>query len=211
MSRDDALLALERYATSKIFKDQDLFAIRSLGFRGEALAAIAAVSQVTAVSRVDGQQAGLRLTLDLDLARLARQALGRWRGTIVLLEPRTGSVLATVSDPRTRARELVTGALSRGRVTALVIASAAVFVAGAWALNPLCGRLSWPVLAVLLGYSFTKRFTWLAHGFLGLSLGLAPPAAWLAVRGSLQGDLAAPLLLALAVRWWWGGPESGVA
>jgi peptidoglycan glycosyltransferase len=48
---------------------------------------------------------GLRLTLDLELARLAREALGRWRGTIVLLEPRTGAVLAAVSDPRTIARE----------------------------------------------------------------------------------------------------------
>ena len=48
---------------------------------------------------------GLRLTLDLELARLAREALGRWRGTIVLLEPRTGAILAAVSDARTIARE----------------------------------------------------------------------------------------------------------
>jgi len=48
---------------------------------------------------------GLRLTVDLGLARLAREALGRWRGTIVLIEPRTGAILAAVSDPRTVARE----------------------------------------------------------------------------------------------------------
>jgi 4-hydroxybenzoate polyprenyltransferase len=109
------------------------------------------------------------------------------------------------TNARTRGRELVTGALSRGRVAALVVACSALFVAGAYALNPLCGALSWPVLAVLLAYSFTKRFTWLAHGFLGLSLGLAPPAAWLAVRGSLAGELAVPLLLAAAVLTWVAG------
>jgi 4-hydroxybenzoate polyprenyltransferase len=108
-------------------------------------------------------------------------------------------------NPRTRGRELVTGALARRNAAALVAASTALFVACAYALNPLCGTLSWPVLAVLFGYSFTKRFTWLAHGFLGLSLGLAPPAAWLAVRGDWGGDLALPLLLAAAVLTWVAG------
>jgi 4-hydroxybenzoate polyprenyltransferase len=109
------------------------------------------------------------------------------------------------ANPRTRGRELVTGALGRRAVAALVAGSAAVFVAGAYALNPLCGALAWPVLAILLAYSFTKRFTWLAHGVLGLSLALAPPAAWLAVRGELRGDLAAPLVLAAAVLTWVAG------
>jgi hypothetical protein len=56
-------------------------------------------------ARAAARAGGLRLTVDLDLARLALDALGRWRGTIVLVEPRTGAVLAAVSDPRTRARE----------------------------------------------------------------------------------------------------------
>jgi peptidoglycan glycosyltransferase len=56
-------------------------------------------------ARAAARSGGLRLTLDLDLARLALESLGRWRGTIVLVEPRTGSILAAVSDPRTRARE----------------------------------------------------------------------------------------------------------
>jgi peptidoglycan glycosyltransferase len=56
-------------------------------------------------TRAAAHAGGLRLTLDLDLARLALDALGRWRGSIVLVEPRTGAVLAAVSDPRTRARE----------------------------------------------------------------------------------------------------------
>lgn len=109
------------------------------------------------------------------------------------------------ANPRTHRRELVTGALRRRSVAALVAASSAVFVAGAYTLNPLCGALAWPVLALLLLYSFTKRFTWLAHAFLGLSLALAPPAAWLAVRGELSGDLAIPLVLAAAVLAWVAG------
>jgi hypothetical protein len=58
-----------------------------------------------AEARAAARTGGLRLALDLDLARVALDALGRWRGTIVLVEPRTGSVLAAVSDPRTLARE----------------------------------------------------------------------------------------------------------
>lgn len=108
-------------------------------------------------------------------------------------------------NPRTAGRELPAGVLPVQRVAALVALSSAVFIVCAWALNPLCGQLSFAVLAVLLGYSFTKRFTTLSHAVLGLALGLAPPAAWLAVRGDLQGDLAVPLLLAAAVIAWVAG------
>ena len=90
-------------------------------------------------------------------------------------------------------------------MTLLVVLSSAVFVAGAFALNPLCGRLSFPVLFVLLGYSVTKRFTYLAHLVLGLSLGIAPLGAWLAVRGDFEGDLWIPLTLAGAVLTWVAG------
>lgn len=108
-------------------------------------------------------------------------------------------------NPRTAGRELVTGTLDPRRVGALVAISSAVFVAGAYGLNPLCGSLSWPALAVLLAYSFTKRFTWLSHGFLGLALALAPLGAWLSVRGDFCDDLSVPLLLAGAVLAWVSG------
>jgi 4-hydroxybenzoate polyprenyltransferase len=108
-------------------------------------------------------------------------------------------------NPRTRGRELPSGVLRPRAVGALSASAAAVFVAGAFALNPLCGMLAPPVLAVLLGYSLMKRVSWLSHAVLGLALGLAPLGAWLAVTGSFTGDLAPPLLLAAAVVVWVGG------
>jgi 4-hydroxybenzoate polyprenyltransferase len=108
-------------------------------------------------------------------------------------------------NPRTSKRELPAGVLSRGSVALLVAAASAAFIAAAVALNPLCGKLSFAVLAVLLSYSYTKRFTWACHAVLGLSLALAPLGAWLAVRGTLDGDIATPLLVAGAVLTWVSG------
>lgn len=108
-------------------------------------------------------------------------------------------------NPRTAKRELPAGVLSVAQVVALIVISSAVFLGASWALSPLCGKLAPLVLVVLFFYSFTKRFTFLAHGFLGLALGIAPPAAWLAVRGSLEGDWIAPLVLGVAVLCWVAG------
>ncbi len=109
------------------------------------------------------------------------------------------------ANPRTSGRELVTGALRPGSVSLLIQVSAAVFVIAAFELGPLCGWLSFPVLLVLLGYSYAKRVTPLAHLVLGLALGLAPLGAWLAVRGSLAGDVLPPLVLAASVLLWVAG------
>ncbi len=108
-------------------------------------------------------------------------------------------------NPRTADRELPRGVLQPRAVAALVALSSAVFVAGAFALNPLCGQLSVPVLAVLLSYSLVKRVSWLAHLVLGLCLACAPLGAWLAVTGNLDGDLVVPLALAAAVLTWVAG------
>ena len=105
-------------------------------------------------------------------------------------------------NPRTRSREIPSGVLKPKAVMTLVICSSLAFCAGAFALNPLAGRFSLPVLFVLLFYSAVKRFHWSAHAVLGLALGFAPLGAWVAVRGHLEGNLAPPLLLALAV-WSW--------
>ena len=81
-------------------------------------------------------------------------------------------------------------------------ASAALLVVACWQLNPLTLALSPVALAVVLGYSFTKRFTWASHLVLGLALAIAPVGAWAAVRGTLA---ATPFLLAGAVLLWVSG------
>src|SRR5262249_52560431 len=104
--------------------------------------------------------------------------------------------------PRTAARELPRGVLSRGEVFFFVALSALVLVLASAMLNPVCLALSPLALAIVFGYSYTKRFTSLSHLVLGLALGIAPVGAWLAVRGRF--DLA-PAVLAVAVLAWVAG------
>jgi len=105
-------------------------------------------------------------------------------------------------NPRTSGRELPRGVLSAREVVAFVGVSAAVFVLAAAMLNPLCFALSPVALAIVLGYSYTKRFTAASHLVLGLALAVAPVGAWLAVRGRFE---TPPLVLALAVLLWVAG------
>ncbi len=105
-------------------------------------------------------------------------------------------------NPRTAGRELPQGALARGEVWLFVFVSSAALVFAAAQLNPLCLALSPVALLVILGYSYTKRFTALSHVVLGLALSIAPIGAWLAIRGRFE---AAPLVLALAVLAWVAG------
>lgn len=105
-------------------------------------------------------------------------------------------------NPRTQGREIPSGKLSVGYARGLTALSAAIFIAGAVALNPLAGWLSPLVLGVLLGYSYVKRFSALVHLVLGLALGLAPLGAWIAVRGSFEGNLL-PVLLLFVTVWTW--------
>lgn len=106
------------------------------------------------------------------------------------------------ANPRTAARELVTGELSRSQAIALTVVSALVFIASAFALNETCGWLSLPTLALVLGYSFAKRFTSYSHIILGLALGVSPGAAWLAVGADVT---LTPVLLGLIVISWVAG------
>ncbi len=108
-------------------------------------------------------------------------------------------------NPRTATRELPRGAVTPRAALALAALSGGVFVGAAFALGAWCGWLSLPVLALLLGYSVAKRFTWACHLWLGVCLALAPLGAWTAVLGSPSGDLAVPLLLAAAVVTWVAG------
>jgi 4-hydroxybenzoate polyprenyltransferase len=118
---------------------------------------------------------------------------------------RIADARSDAQNPRTAAREIPAGRVRAGAASALVLCSAAVFVAGAWLLNPLAGWLAFPVLAVLLGYSLMKRVHWSAHLVLGLALGLAPLGAWIAVRGEIDGSVTPVLWLAAAVLTWVAG------
>lgn len=90
------------------------------------------------------------------------------------------------ANPRTCRRELPAGIIS-ARETKLFVSGASIFfVFSAAMISWLCFWLSFPVLLLLLGYSYTKRFTWLSHLILGLVIGLAPLAVWLAVTGELS-------------------------
>ena len=106
------------------------------------------------------------------------------------------------ANPRTRARALPSGTLTPGFVAAFVVISCGVFVLAAAQLNRVTLALSPFALAILLLYSYTKRLTRWSHLVLGLALGIAPAAAWIAVRASLDPRI---LLLTAAVTFWVAG------
>jgi 4-hydroxybenzoate polyprenyltransferase len=106
------------------------------------------------------------------------------------------------ANPRTSARALPAGQLTPVFVATFVVVSSLVFMVAAAELNRLALWLSPVALAVLLLYSYTKRFTRWSHLVLGFALGIAPSAAWIAVRGSLDPRI---LLLTAAVTFWVAG------
>jgi len=109
------------------------------------------------------------------------------------------------TNPRTSGRALPSGRVSTGTMAGFVVATSAGFVAVAASINTLCLWLSPLVLAVLFVYSLSKRFTDLAHLFVGLALALSPPAAYVAARGAVEADVQPILWLGLAVLCWVAG------
>ncbi len=105
-------------------------------------------------------------------------------------------------NPRTRVREIPSGVITPRAALVFVVANCALFIATTWFINTLCFALSPVALAVVLGYSYTKRFTWLCHLVLGLGLSLAPVGAYLAVAGHFDWI---PVLYGLAVLLWVAG------
>jgi len=124
-------------------------------------------------------------------ARSAAMAFNRWADAAI-----------DAANPRTSTRALPAGHLSPAFVVAFVVVSSGVFVLAASQLNRLTLLLSPVALVVLLLYSYTKRVTRWSHLVLGFALGIAPAAAWIAVRGSLDPRI---LLLTAAVTFWVGG------
>jgi 4-hydroxybenzoate polyprenyltransferase len=124
-------------------------------------------------------------------ARSAAMAFNRWADASL-----------DADNPRTRMRAIPSGLLTKGFVAGFTVVMAALFVLAAAQLNRLTLLLSPVALAVIFAYSYTKRFTRWSHLALGLSLGIAPAAAWIAVRGSLDPRI---LILTLAVIFWVAG------
>jgi 4-hydroxybenzoate polyprenyltransferase len=147
-------------------------------------------------------------------AFLAAGGLPTWRQLVWITVAMVGARSAAMSlnrlidaemdarNPRTAARELPAGRLGRREVWVFTGVSVALLVIAAFQLSYPC-RFLWPIpLAAFVLYPYAKRFTWACHYALGLTLGLAPAAAWLAVSGSLSAD---PLILFVAVGLWVGG------
>jgi 4-hydroxybenzoate polyprenyltransferase len=105
-------------------------------------------------------------------------------------------------NPRTAGRELPRGVIGIGETVVFVTVSFGVMVAAAAMLNRLCLFLSPVALAVLFLYSYTKRFTWLSHFVLGVSISAAPLGSWIAVRGSFEPSI---IPLAVSVVFWLAG------
>jgi 4-hydroxybenzoate polyprenyltransferase len=109
-------------------------------------------------------------------------------------------------NPRTMNRAIPAGKVTVAFTALFTLASAALLVAAAAMLNPLCASLSPVALLVTMGYSFTKRFTALCHWALGLSLAIAPVGAWLALRPQDPGH-PLPWLLGAGVLFWIAGAD----
>jgi 4-hydroxybenzoate polyprenyltransferase len=124
-------------------------------------------------------------------ARSAAMAFNRWADATL-----------DAANPRTRTRALPAGHLSPGFVATFTAVTSAIFILAASQLNRLTLLLSPAALAILLLYSYTKRVTRWSHLVLGFALGIAPAAAWIAVRGSLDPRI---LLLTAGVTFWVGG------
>jgi 4-hydroxybenzoate polyprenyltransferase len=105
-------------------------------------------------------------------------------------------------NPRTRLRELPQGLLSPSSVKLFVLANVIVFIIATYFINNLCFLLSPVALLIILGYSYTKRFTSICHFILGLGLGLAPIGAYLAVTARFDWI---PVLYGLSVFFWVAG------
>jgi len=105
-------------------------------------------------------------------------------------------------NPRTKDRELPKGIMKTSEAFVFTIGAFSLLLLAAYQLNPLCFKVAPFVLAVLLSYSYTKRFTWLCHIVLGVALALAPLGAWIAVRGTFNPEV---LPLCFAVMFWVAG------
>jgi 4-hydroxybenzoate polyprenyltransferase len=168
----------------------------------------------TTLEMIKWEHSIFALPFALTAALLAAQGLPPWRTLgwilVAMVAARSCAMAFNrwadadldAANPRTSTRAIPAGLLSRQFVLGFTVATGAIFVVAAAELNRLTLYLSPVVLLVLLGYSYLKRLTRWSHLGLGLALGLAPTAAWIAVRGSLDPRI---VVLTAAVMLWVGG------
>ncbi len=131
------------------------------------------------------------VVLCMVFARSAAMAFNRWLDRDI-----------DAGNPRTAIREIPAGVITPNAALTFIILNCVFFIATTWLINRLCFYLSPVALLVILGYSYTKRFTWLCHFVLGLGLALAPVGAYLAVTGYFSWP---PVLLGCTVLTWVAG------
>ncbi|MCX8211861.1 MAG: putative 4-hydroxybenzoate polyprenyltransferase [Lewinella sp.] len=133
----------------------------------------------------------LLVVLCMVFARSAAMAFNRWQDRDI-----------DGKNPRTAVREIPAGVISSRSALGFIFLNCGLFILCAWLLNPLCFWLSPVALLVILGYSYTKRFTYLCHFVLGLGLALAPIGAYLAVTAQWA---LLPVLYGVVVLLWVAG------
>ncbi|MGB0062882.1 MAG: UbiA-like polyprenyltransferase [Terracidiphilus sp.] len=151
----------------------------------------ALTAMVLAAGGLPGWRTVVWIVVAMVAARSAAMAFNRWADADL-----------DAANPRTSSRAIPAGLLTRQFTIGFTCVTAAVFVAASAELNRLALLLSPVALVVLMGYSYLKRWTRFSHLGLGLALGLAPTAAWIAVRGSIDPRI---LVLTAAVTLWAGG------
>jgi 4-hydroxybenzoate polyprenyltransferase len=168
----------------------------------------------TTLEMIKFEHSVFALPFALTGAVLAVHAWPTWRQVLWIIVAMVGARSAAMTfnriadlridaaNPRTRMRALPAGHLTMGFAAGFTVVSCALVMLAAYELNPLAFRLAPVVIALLLGYSYTKRFTFLSHLVLGLCLGLSPVAASIALRGDVDRGI---LLLGAAVMLWVAG------
>lgn len=168
----------------------------------------------TTLEMIKFQHSVFALPFALTGALLAQRGWPTWRqlGWLVIAMVGARSAAMTFNrladlkfdalNPRTKMRALPAGLVSPAFAIGFTVASCALLVLAAFELNPLAFKLSPLALVLLLGYSYTKRFTWLSHFLLGACLGASPVAAWIAIRGDLESSV---VILGVAVTLWVAG------
>jgi len=168
----------------------------------------------TTLEMIKFEHSVFALPFALTGAMLAARGWPRWQQVFWIVVAMGGARSAAMTfnriadlkfdalNPRTRMRALPSGHLSLGFAAGFTVVSGALLVLAAYELNPLAFKLSPVAIVILLGYSFTKRFTVISHLVLGFCLGMSPIAAWIALRGDLS---ASVLLLGAAVTLWVAG------